>query len=72
MKMKMKKDHVDTTKEPRSRHGHKYCKYKKCLSMMMLIYVKVAATDLRYFARSKFSWSLVHKKNFSLNELGEK
>ena len=27
---------------------------------------KVAATDMRYFARSKFSRSLVHKKNFSL------
>ena len=22
---------------PRSRHGHKYSKYKKCLSMMMLV-----------------------------------
>ena len=28
--------------------------------------VKAAATDMRYFARSKFSKSLVHKKNFSL------
>ena len=28
--------------------------------------VKVAATNMRYFARSKLSGSLVHKKNFSL------
>ena len=26
---------------------------------------KSAVTDMRYFARSKFSISLVHKKNFS-------
>ena len=25
---------------PRSRHGYKYSKYKKCLSIMMLIYIK--------------------------------
>ena len=29
-------------------------------------FVKVAATDMRYFARSKFSRSLVYKKSFSL------
>ena len=28
--------------------------------------IKVAATDIRYFARSKLSKSLVQKKNFSL------
>ena len=28
--------------------------------------LKGAATDMRYFARSKSSRSLVHKKNFSL------
>ena len=28
--------------------------------------LKAAATDMRYFVRSKFSRSLVHKKNFSL------
>ena len=28
--------------------------------------IKGAATDIRYFARSKFSRSLVHKKSFSL------
>ena len=28
--------------------------------------IKAAATNMGYFARSKFSRSLVHKKNFSL------
>ena len=28
--------------------------------------VRVAATDMRYFARSKFFGILVHKKNFGL------
>ena len=28
--------------------------------------IKVAVTNMRYFARSKFSRSLVHKRNFSL------
>ena len=28
--------------------------------------VRGAVADMRYFARSKFSMSLVHKKNFSL------
>ena len=28
--------------------------------------IKGTATDVRYFARSKFSRSLVHKKNFTL------
>ena len=35
MKMKIKKDHIDTI--PRSRHGYKYSKYKKCVTMMVLI-----------------------------------
>ena len=29
-------------------------------------YIKGRVTDMRYFVRSKFSRSLVHKKNFSL------
>ena len=35
-----KRLHRYDTNRPRSRHGHKYGKYKKCLSMMMLICVK--------------------------------
>ena len=33
---------------------------------MIWINVKGAVTDMRYFARSKFSWSLAYKKNISL------
>ena len=39
MKMKKKKknrSHRYTINRPRSRHGHKYCKYKKCLILIML------------------------------------
>ena len=43
MKSKMKKknrSHRYDTNRPRSRHGHKYSKYKTCLSMIMLICIK--------------------------------
>ena len=33
---------------------------------MFLRSIKVAATDMRYFATSKLSRNLVHKKKFSL------
>ena len=38
MKVKMKnRTHRYDINRPRSRHGHKYSKYKKCLIMMKLI-----------------------------------
>ena len=40
VKMKMKKDHIYIINRPRSRHVHKYSKYRKCLSMMMLMCIK--------------------------------
>ena len=36
------------------------------LKNMFSLQIKGAVTDMRYFAWSKFSRSLVHKKNFSL------
>ena len=33
---------------------------------VFLIELKGAATDVRYFARSKLSRSLIHRKNFSV------
>ena len=36
------------------------------LKSLHLSFLKGAVTDMRYFARSKFSMSLAHKKNFSL------
>ena len=35
-----RRSHTNDINRPRTRHGHKYGKYKKCLSMMMLICVK--------------------------------
>ena len=36
------------------------------LKSLLLSFLKCAVTDMRYFARSKFSMILGHKKNFSL------
>ena len=41
-------------------------KYISSISGWSSIKFKGAATDMRYFARSEFSRSLVHKKNFTL------
>ena len=43
MKMKMKmtnRSHRYEINRPRSRHVHRYIKYKKCLTIMMLICIK--------------------------------
>ena len=43
MKMKIKiinRSHRYDINRPRSRHGHRYSKYKKCLSKMMLICIE--------------------------------
>ena len=40
--------------------------YQKFFFKSCIVTFKGAATDMRYFSRSKFSSSLVHKKNFSL------
>ena len=54
MKIKMKnRSHRYDINRPRSRHGHKYSKYKKCLSMMMLICIKQHLSNI---------WSSVHEK----------
>ena len=37
---KKNRSHRCDMNRPRSRHGYKYSKYKKCLSMMMLICIK--------------------------------
>ena len=40
-KMKMKnRSHRNEINRPRLRHGHKNSKYKKCLSMMMVVCIK--------------------------------
>ena len=38
---------------PRSRHGHKYTKYKICLSIMMVICIKKHLSNI---------WNSIHEK----------
>ena len=46
-KMKMKnRSHRYDINRPRSRHGNKYRKYEKCLSMMMLIRIKQLLSNI--------------------------
>ena len=54
MKMNMKiRSHRYDLNRPKSKHGHKYSKYKKCLSMMMLICIKQHLSNI---------WNLIHVK----------
>ena len=52
MKMKNRSHRYDINR-PRSRHGYRYSKYKKCLSMMMLIFIKQHQSNI---------WSSIHEK----------
>ena len=52
MKMKNRPHRCDINR-PRSRHGHKYSKYKKCLTMMMLICIKQHLSNI---------WSSIEEK----------
>ena len=47
MKMKMRnRSHRYDIKSPRSRHGHKYRKYKKCLIIVVLTCINTCIQDL--------------------------
>ena len=47
-------DHIDTTQIiPRCRHEHKFSKYKKCLTMTMLVCIKEQLCNI---------WSSIHEK----------
>ena len=47
MEMKMKKrSHRYDINRPRSRHGHKYGKCKKCLSKMIPLYIKQQLSNI--------------------------
>ena len=52
MKKKNRSHRYDIDR-PRSRHGDKYSKNKKCLSMIMLICIKQHLSNI---------WSLIHEK----------
>ena len=54
MKMNIKnRSHRYNFNRPRSRQWHKYSKFKKCVSMMMLIYIKQHLSTI---------WSSIHDK----------
>ena len=71
MKMKIKnRSHRYYINRPRSRHGQEYSKYKKCLSMMMLIYIKQHVRNIEAQFMEKLSnteaelkKSVVYKKS---------
>ena len=63
MKIKMKinnKSHIFDIDGPRSRNGHKYSKYKKCLSMMMLLCINPFSTNVPLMWKPD-SWFLLAK-----------
>ena len=64
MKMKMKKvSHRHDINRPRLRHGHKYRKHKKCLSMMMLICIKQHLSNIwsSIYEKIKQQWGWIEK-----------
>ena len=58
-----KRSHRYDLNRPRTRHGHKYSKYKKCLSMMMLICIKqhLSNTCSSGHEKVKQHWDWVEK-----------
>ena len=52
LKMKNKSNRYDINRT-RLRHGHRYAKYKMCLSIMMSICIKQHLNNI---------WSSIHKK----------
>ena len=64
MKMRMKsRSHRCDIKRPRPRHGYKYSKYKKCLTLMMLICIKQHLSNIWSSIREKVKqhWAWVEK-----------
>ena len=53
MKLKMENGSRYDMNRPSPRHGHKYTKYKMCLSIMMVICIKQHLSNI---------WSSIHKK----------
>ena len=63
MKMRIRSHRYEINR-PRSRCAHKYNKYKKCLSMMMLICIKQHLNNIWSTIQEKVKqhWSFVGKK----------
>ena len=57
MKMKIKNGlHRYDKNRPKSKHEHKYSKYKKCFNMMMLLYILIN-TEATFEAQFMKKWS---------------
>ena len=63
----IKKEKLEITSGPKIVYNnkHTFSKYKNFRKYLNCSF-QGAVTNMRYFARSKFSRSLVHKRNFSL------
>ena len=50
----------------RPRHGHKYTKYKKCLTMMMVTFIKHHLTNnwISIHEKVKQYWGWVEKRHY--------
>ena len=70
IRWKWKKDHIDTTYRPRSRHRHKYNKCKKCLSMILLTCIKQHLSNIwrPIYRKVKQQWGLVGKKGLFMKK----
>ena len=61
--------HRHDINRPRSRHGHKYRKYKKCLTMMRLICIKQYLSNIwsSFYQKVKQYWGWAEKKRWSIS-----
>ena len=65
MRLKMKnRSQIDDINRPRSRHGHKYTKYKMCLSMILVICIKQHQSNTwsSIYEKVKQHWGWIEKK----------
>ena len=73
MEMKMKiRSHRQDINRPRPIHGHKYSKYRKCLSMIMLICIKQHLSNIHFMKKlsstlAGLKTSLAYKKSVCSN-----
>ena len=70
IRWKWKKDYIDTTYRPRSRHRHKYSKCKNCLSMILLTCIKQHLSNIwrPIYGKVKQQWGLVGKKGLFMKK----
>ena len=65
MEMRMKnRSHRHNVKRPGPWHGHRYSKSRKCLGMMMLVWIQQQLSNIRSTVHEKVKqhWGWVEKK----------